>query len=169
MKRSRRTSRVRRSSTKPTLPFTKRLPGFREPLSFPIHFSHDIVSGKVFPRILSCVKTLRSPSFPLGAQPLGFPRYRAQGAAYAAPENRDQKTKIRTSLRDDGRSSREKDKARNGGRRARSAAKPQSARWSPKRFAPPLASLRFLYFPRTLLDFRRFASQMSQGLRIELK
>ena len=34
-------------------------------------------------------------------------------------------------------------KARNGGRRARSAAEPQSDRWSPKRFAPPLASLRF--------------------------
>ena len=35
-----------------------------------------------------------------------------------------------------------KAKARNGGRRARSAAEPQSDRWSPKRFAPPLASLR---------------------------
>ena len=34
-------------------------------------------------------------------------------------------------------------KARNGGRRSRSAAKPQSDRWSPKRFAPTLASLRF--------------------------
>ena len=37
---------------------------------------------------------------------------------------------------------RENDKARNGGRRSRSAVKPQSDRWSPKRFAPPLASLR---------------------------
>ena len=37
---------------------------------------------------------------------------------------------------------RENDKARNGGRRSRSAAKPQSDRWSPKRFAPPFASLR---------------------------
>ena len=34
-------------------------------------------------------------------------------------------------------------KARNGGRRSRSAAKPQSDRWSPKRFAPIAASLRF--------------------------
>ena len=48
---------------------------------------------------------------------------------------------------------REKDKARNGGRRSRSVAKPQSDRWSPKRFAPPLASLASLWspFPRTLL------------------
>ena len=30
----------------------------------------------------------------------------------------------------------ERDTARNGGRRARSAAEPQSDRWSPKRFAP---------------------------------
>ena len=37
----------------------------------------------------------------------------------------------------------ESDKARNGGRRARSAAEPQSDRWSPKRFARPVASLRF--------------------------
>ena len=35
-----------------------------------------------------------------------------------------------------------RDKARNGGRRSRSAAKPQSDRWSPKRFAPPRASSR---------------------------
>ena len=34
-------------------------------------------------------------------------------------------------------------RGRNGGRRSRSAAKPQSDRWSPKRFAPTLASLRF--------------------------
>ena len=39
--------------------------------------------------------------------------------------------------------------ARNGGRRSRSAAKPQSDRWSPKRFAPPLASLRFQFSPDT--------------------
>ena len=38
---------------------------------------------------------------------------------------------------------------RNGGRRSRSAAKPQSDRWSPKRFAPPLASLRFQFSPDT--------------------
>ena len=37
----------------------------------------------------------------------------------------------------------ETDQARNGGRRSRSAAKPQSDRWSPKRFAPHLASLRW--------------------------
>ena len=41
-----------------------------------------------------------------------------------------------------GGSFRENGEARNGGRRARSAAKPQSDRWSPKRFAPTLASLR---------------------------
>ena len=49
-------------------------------------------------------------------------------------------------FRGDGWSSRKNDKARNGGRQARSAAKPQSDRWSPKRFAPPLASLRFPLF-----------------------
>ena len=37
-------------------------------------------------------------------------------------------------------------KARNGGRRSRSAAKPQSDRWSPKRFAPIAASLRFPFW-----------------------
>ena len=40
----------------------------------------------------------------------------------------------------------ESDKARNGGRRSRSAAGPQSDRWSPKRFAPHLASLRFPFW-----------------------
>ena len=48
-----------------------------------------------------------------------------------------------TPLRGDGWRFREGDKARNGGRRSRSAAKPLSDRWSPKRFAPTLASLRF--------------------------
>ena len=57
-------------------------------------------------------------------------------------ENGNQKVLFRV----DGWSSRKNDKARNGGRRARSAAKPQSDRWSPKRFAPPLASLRFPLF-----------------------
>ena len=42
------------------------------------------------------------------------------------------------------------DKARNGGRRSRSAAKPQSDRWSPKRFAPPLASLRSQFSPDSI-------------------
>ena len=40
----------------------------------------------------SCVETLRAPSLPLVAPPLGFPRYRAKGAASAAPENGERKT-----------------------------------------------------------------------------
>ena len=40
-------------------------------------------------------------------------------------------------------------KARNGGRRSRSAAKPQSDRWRPKRFAPIIASLRSPFGPHS--------------------
>ena len=45
----------------------------------------------------------------------------------------------------------EQSKARNGGRRARSAAKPQSDRWSPRRFAPTVASLRFSFSSDTIV------------------
>ena len=40
-----------------------------------------IVSGEVLPRRRSCVETLRAPSLPLVAPPLGFPRYRAPEGA----------------------------------------------------------------------------------------
>ena len=39
------------------------------------------MSGEVLPRRRSCVETLRAPSLPLVAPPLGFPRYRAPEGA----------------------------------------------------------------------------------------
>ena len=46
------------------------------------------MSGEVLPQRRSCVETLRAPSLPLVAPPLGFPRYRAKGVANARPGER---------------------------------------------------------------------------------
>ena len=53
---------------------------------FPGHYCFNTTRRR------SCVETLRAPSLPLVAPPLGFPRYRAKGAASAAPENGERKT-----------------------------------------------------------------------------
>ena len=46
------------------------------------------VRGKWRPQRRFCVETLRAPSLPLVAPPLGFPRYRAKGVANARPGER---------------------------------------------------------------------------------
>ena len=108
-----------------------------------------IVSGEVLPQRRSCVETLRAPSLPLVAPPLGFPRYRAPEGALKGELISLEAWKVGvvgvalphtlTSYLT----------ARNGGRRSRSAAKPQSDRWSPKRFAPPPLRLGGSIFPDT--------------------
>ena len=116
------------------------------------------MSEGVFPQRRFGVETWRAPSLPSVAPPLGFPRYRAKGAAYAAPENgkRSAPTGRRVVPRGNA-------KARNGGRRSRSAAKPQSDRWSPKRFAPPIASLRLPFFPDSVGQARASAMARSRA------
>ena len=112
------------------------------------------MSGEVLPQRRSCVETRRAPSLPLVAPPLGFPRYRAPEGTLNGKSGSLEAWKF---LFLKGRCPtprllffRKGYKARNGGRRARSAAKPQSARWNPRRFAPTVASLRF-QFPRAVL------------------
>ena len=96
----------------------------------PARKSSNPVLMQVLPRRRSCVETRRAPSLPLVAPPLGFPRYRAPEGGLEAYFVGGTLPHIFIILLPD--------KARNGGRRSRSAAKPQSDRWSPKRFAPPL-------------------------------
>ena len=103
------------------------------------HLACKSPSREVFPRRRFSVETLRAPSLPLVTSPLGFPRYRVlKGSLEAWRFGSFGGALPHTPTFF---------KARNGGRRSRSAAKPQSDRWSPKRLAPHLASSRFLFSP----------------------
>ncbi len=124
----------------------------RRPIHHAKTFLHDgakaMVSGEVLPRRRSCVETLRAPSLPLVAPPLGFPRYGSLEAwKFSFYEEALPHILYIPYF-----------KARNGGRRSQ----PQSDRWSPKRFAPPLR-LCGPNFPRTLLLHTRIKQTAADG------